>query len=141
MRNLVILIVAAIVIIGGLTLINRGKDQQRNPNSVSSQVPVQSKASTASQTVAVNYVNGQLSLKNLTVNAGDTVLFVNADDKPHWPASDPHPSHSKCPGFDSLNALQKGQSYAMTFHVVGVCSYHDHLNPSNAALKGVITVQ
>ncbi len=136
MKNAVIAIVAVVVIIIGIFFMNRGKTIAPT---ITNSVPVAVSRGPV-KTVAINYVNGALSIKTVIVNTGDTVLFVNADAKPHWPASDPHPAHTNCPGFDALHALANGQSYAMTFHNVGVCTFHDHSNPS-AAFKGTITVQ
>ncbi len=66
----------------------------------------------------------------LTIAAGTKVVFVNLDTAPHWPASNPHPTHTDCPGFDALRALQKNQSYSFTFDKAETCQYHDHLNTS-----------
>jgi plastocyanin len=74
----------------------------------------------------------------LTIKIGDTVTFVNKDSKPHWPASDPHPTHTNYPGFDALRPLKTGESYSFTFTKQGAWGYHDHLNPS---LRGTIIVE
>jgi plastocyanin len=74
----------------------------------------------------------------LTIKVGDTVTFVNKDSKPHWPASDPHPTHTNYPGFDALRPLKTGESYSFTFTKQGAWGYHDHLNPS---LRGTIIVE
>ncbi len=56
----------------------------------------------------------------------------------HWPASDPHPNHGLCKGFDAKKALAKGQSYSFTFLETKTCTYHDHLN---SVLKGTISIK
>ncbi len=44
-------------------------------------------------------------------------------------ASDPHPSHTGLPGFES-GELKAGDSYSFTFDKIGSFGYHNHLNPS-----------
>lgn len=74
----------------------------------------------------------------LTVAAGTTVTFVNNGQAPHWPASDPHPTHTALAGFDAKRGLQTGETYSFTFAQAGTWGYHDHLN---AQLTGSVTVQ
>lgn len=76
--------------------------------------------------------------QTITVAPNTVVLFLNQDTHPHWPASDPHPSHTLCAGFDALRNLQQGESYGFTFVTPGLCSYHDHRNPSQ---RGTIMVR
>lgn len=78
------------------------------------------------------------SPSSVTVTVGSKVTFVNNSDTPVWPASDVHPSHLLCPGFDSLKGLKKGESYTVTFDTAKVCPFHNHLKPS---MKGTITIQ
>lgn len=74
----------------------------------------------------------------LTIKVGTKVIFQNIGEKQHWPASDPHPSHTVCPGFDAKKGLAKGETYEFTFTKAQTCGFHDHLNPS---LKGKIVVE
>ncbi len=74
----------------------------------------------------------------ITIAPGTKVVFINLDSEPHWPASDPHPNHGLCKGFDAKKALAKGQSYSFTFLETKTCTYHDHLN---SALKGTISIK
>jgi plastocyanin len=64
------------------------------------------------------------------VKVGTTVTFKNNSDKPHWVASDPHPTHTDLPGFDAKGAIDPGASYTYTFDKVGRWLYHDHLSPA-----------
>lgn len=79
--------------------------------------------------------------KTLTVRAGDSVSFINGTDAPYWPASDPHPTHNLCPGFDARRGLKLGDGYTLMFSARRTCTYHNHLDPFNVALKGTIIVQ
>ncbi len=66
---------------------------------------------------------------DLTVNAGDTVTFVNEDGAPHTATADNG-------GFDTGN-LSTGQSAAFKFSTAGTFSYFCAVHPS---MKGSITV-
>lgn len=74
---------------------------------------------------------------DLTVAAGDTVVFKNNDSRTRWPASNLHPTHLLCPGFDSLQPVRPGGEYTHAFTRAEECPMHDHLIPS---IRGRITV-
>jgi len=76
--------------------------------------------------------------KELTIKAGDEVIFTNEDADKHWPASDIHPTHTLCPGFDALRPMGKGESYSHVFEKAGTCPMHDHIMPS---MRGKIIVK
>ena len=79
---------------------------------------------------------------SVTINAGGRINWVNADTVPHHPSSDPHPSHTDCPGLgvsSPLNPTQSGQSGAMNTR--RTCGFHDHLNDTNASLRGSVIIQ
>ena len=83
-----------------------------------------------------------VSPASLTVPAGARVTFVNNDTRRHDMTSDPHPDHTDCPEINVVGALQPGQSRE-TGNLVAMrtCGYHDHEQPTNAALRGRIVVQ
>lgn len=89
-----------------------------------------SSPSSSSKVWTITYTKNGTDITNLTIKVGDTVIFINQDGLPHWPASDPHPIHTICPGFDALRSLAKGESYSYAFKIVKTCPFHDHLNPS-----------
>jgi len=99
--------------------------------------PAPAPSSGASETVIEMSASG-FSPAEVTIKAGDTVKFVNKDTKNHRPASGVHPAHQLCPGFDSLEAVEPGESYSFTFNEKKECPMHDHLNPT---LRGKIIVQ
>jgi plastocyanin len=90
------------------------------------------------------------SPSTLTIKVGDTVTFINKDSRPHWPASDVHPTHRLYPGsgiekcgsgeeiFDACKGLAPGETFSFTFKYRGTWTYHDHLYPY---LTGTIIVQ
>lgn len=75
----------------------------------------------------------------LSIKSGQTVKWTNDDDSPHRVASNPHPTHTGLPDFDSKNNLEKGASFTFTFKKPGSFGYHDHLNPQS--FQGIISVQ
>ena len=80
--------------------------------------------------------------KNVTINAGGRITWVNGDSVAHQPSSDPHPLHTDCPGLGVASPLtpgQQAQSGALTTR--RTCGYHDHLNDTNANLRGTVTIQ
>jgi plastocyanin len=78
----------------------------------------------------------------VTVAPGSRVTFVNSDNRPHEPASDPHPTHGSCPPIDQIGFIAAGQSRTSgNLNTTGTCSYHDHLNDGDARLRGTIRVQ
>jgi plastocyanin len=85
---------------------------------------------------------GVVSPSSVTINNGESVTFVNNDSRVHEMASDPHPVHTDCPPINALGTLQPGQSRltnAMT--TSRTCGFHDHLNDTNANLKGTIVIR
>jgi plastocyanin len=73
----------------------------------------------------------------LTIKKGDAVTFVNSDTSPHWPASNPHPTHDIYASFDPRNSILPRGKWTFQFDRVGEWHYHDHVIPFNT---GVITV-
>lgn len=67
--------------------------------------------------------------KELTVNQGDEVLFINNDDVDRWPASNFHPTHTVYPEFDPLRSIPPGESWTFLFDKPGTWRMHDHLSP------------
>jgi len=96
---------------------------------------------TASATITIG-ADGRVSPSSLTVTAGSRVTFVNNHNRPHDMSSDPHPEHTDCPEINQVGFLQAGQTRTTgNLNTVRRCGFHDHNEPSNAALTGAIVVQ
>lgn len=75
--------------------------------------------------------------RDLSVQKGTRVRFLNESDESVWPASAVHPTHSVYPdkdplnclgsSFDSCRALTKGEFFDFTFEHEGEWRYHDHI--------------
>ncbi len=103
------------------------------------------------KTVTIEITSSGFQPASITINAGDTVNFINKDSRGHWPASDVHPTHTRYPGssigkcgtdeatdiFDACKSLAMDETYSFTFIETGSWGYHDHLIPS---LRGMIEV-
>lgn len=74
---------------------------------------------------------------SVTVDENSTIIFVNKDNQPRWPASNVHPTHALYPEFDPRKSIQKGGSWSFKPKKTGIWKYHDHLEPHQ---RGTITV-
>ncbi len=61
--------------------------------------------------------------QNIRISPGTTVTFVNEEDTGHFVNSDPHPSHTFIPEFNS-GELARGETFSYTFNEVGEVHYH-----------------
>jgi plastocyanin len=82
------------------------------------------------------------SPRNIQINAGSRVTFVNNDTRAHNMTSDPHPEHTQCPELNSIGLLTPGQSRESgNLNTVRTCGFHDHDNPGTTSLTGTITIR
>ncbi len=82
-------------------------------------------------------VQDGFSPDSLTVKVGTTVKFVNRDTYWHWPASDPHPSHTFYSELDPKQPVKPGDTWSVTLTKPGKWGIHDHLAPY---VIGTVTV-
>jgi len=92
---------------------------------------------TAAKNVAVTIEANALNPSEITINVGDTVVWLNKDEVVRMIASDPHPNHTALPELVSRE-LGANQTYSFKFTKVGTWGYHDHNNPT---LKGTVIVK
>lgn len=135
MKALVIVLVLIIIGVGAWYFISQSGQESSEtnvsagstPTPTPSQTPTPTGSSQAvGKTVKVEMISAGFSPKELTINVGDTVQFINKDAREWWPASGPHPQHTACPGFDAQKRMKAGESYSHTFSKVGECPMHDH---------------
>jgi plastocyanin len=101
---------------------NKSATTTGNSNNNSSQ--------TVSQTPEIDITENGFKPSEITVKQGTSVIFKNTDTDGHWPASNPHPTHTDLPGFDALQPIATGNTYSYTFTKLGTWGYHDHLHPN-----------
>jgi len=84
--------------------------------------------------VTVNMTDSAFTPKNITINAGDTIRWVNNGAMPHTATEDSGK-------FDSGN-IAPGQSFAATFNTAGTYSYYCKLHggPGGVGMAGTITI-
>jgi plastocyanin len=86
--------------------------------------------------------NGALTPTSVTINPGESVTFVNNDTRNHDMASDPHPAHSDCPAINVVGTISPNVTRLTNALTSSrTCSFHDHNDPTNAALQGRITIR
>ena len=115
MNGLVLALVAAVLVAGCVS----------NNVSVNTTPP-----KTGGKTVNVAITDNGFEPADVSIDAGDTVVWTNMRSSTVWPASDDHPTHTKLPGFDPLRGLAPGEKYQFTFIRAGTWGYHDHLHPT-----------
>ena len=90
----------------------------------------------------VTITSAGVSPKQIEIAAGGRVTFVNNDVAFHEMASDPHPVHTDCPPMNEVGAVTPGQGRQTgPFPTARTCGYHDHGQPTNAALQGTIVIR
>lgn len=158
-------VLLGVVLLGGIFLLNTGgssvEDDNSNSNEIDSspivkeadvKMPLDNIVMTSSEVKTVEITSSGFLPDLLEVSVGDRVMFVNRDTRPHWPATNDHPSHRIYPGssvgkcgtsmqtqtFDACKGLSRGESFVFTFGEAGNWRYHDHLNPGT---RGTIVVR
>ncbi len=108
-----------------------------NPNPTSPSPPGGSGGSVSTISIGPNGINP----KDMRVEIGARVRFVNNDSRNHELRSDPHPTHGLCPPLNEVGLLTPGQSGTTgLLDRRGTCGFHDHLAASDAGLRGNILV-
>jgi len=75
-----------------------------------------------------------------TFDERETVIFVNADSRPHDVRSDPHPAHTDCPALN-LGAMMPGERREIagpSLPPFTLCYYHDETDATNNSFRGVV---
>ena len=129
-----ILIVIAVVILGGLFFLFKPKTESATPQLNQT---VNSKEKQVVDTKTIVMKPDSFEPKNITVQKNTRVIFKNEDTQDRWPASALHPTHGVYPEFDPQENIKPGGEWSFVFDKVGSWKYHDHLMPS---LTGEITV-
>lgn len=85
---------------------------------------------------------GVLSPKVVQITVGQSVTFVNNDNRSHDMTSDPHPTHTQCPAINAAGTIAPGQTkLTNALSTVTSCGFHDHGDPENVNLQGTIAIK
>lgn len=133
-RWIIGIIVAVVVIVGGLFILNKNSSPSIPATSIPSQTETQ--PSTAQQDIITLTQDG-FSPATFTIKAGVTVTWVNKSGNNAKVSSNPHPIHTNYPPLN-LETFPDGEKLSLIFDKPGTYSYHNHLNPSQT---GMIVVQ
>lgn len=96
-----------------------------------------SEASVTQEENKVTITDAGFSPKEITIKAGESVVWMNEGTVDHTVNSVVHPTHLLYPPLN-LNTIKPGEQKSLIFPDAGTYKYHDHLNPS---LTGSVTVQ
>jgi plastocyanin len=95
----------------------------------------------ASASTTVRVTATGVSPKEVRIEVGQRVTFVNEDTRSHEMMSDPHPLHTGCPEINQIGDLAPGQSRTTgSFGATRNCGYHDNRQDGVAALRGNIII-
>lgn len=82
-----------------------------------------------------------VSPKEVRIDIGGRVMFVNENTRSHEMLSDPHPVHTGCPEMNAVGDLNPGQSRMTgSFGTARRCGFHDNRQDSVEALRGTIVI-
>jgi plastocyanin len=110
-----------------------------SPSTPSSPVPTATPPPGGAVTVTIS--GGVTSPKQVEINVGQRVAFVNNDTVAHEIASNPHPIHTDCPPINEVGGLAPGTARLTgAFTIARTCGYHDHGMPDNTSLQGTIII-
>jgi plastocyanin len=99
-----------------------------------------SSGGTSTNTITITAAG--VSSQAIVVSQGSQVTFINNDTREHDMYSDPHPEHTDCPEINQVGALLAGQRRQTgNLNTIRTCGYHDHLDATNASLRGTIKIQ
>lgn len=84
----------------------------------------------AGKTVTVSIKGGKFTPATVTIKPGDTVVWVNGDDRDH--------TVTAADGSFNSGNIEKGGSYSFTFKKAGRYGYSCGLHPR---MKGMVVVQ
>jgi plastocyanin len=132
-RNLLIVAVVAIVLIGGGLFFLTQKNSTQNKNE-GTKTP---QAVKTPEIAEVSLTSSGFSPATVTINVGESVRWENKSGKDGSVNSDDHPNHRKY-SFLNLGLFTNGSSVQSAFKKAGTYTYHNHLLPQQ---KGTVIVK
>jgi hypothetical protein len=133
--------VLALTLAASLGLVTCGGDSPSQPSPSPSPSPSPGPSPAPGGNLTITIGAAGVSPRDLVVPRGSRVTFVNNDGVGHDMNSDPHPAHTSCPDMN-VGFIGTGQSrQTEVLNIARTCGYHDHNQPSNAALQGTIRIE
>jgi len=110
-----------------------------SPSSPSSPAPTATPPPGGAATFTITAAG--VSPRQVEINVGQRVAFVNNDTASHEIQSNPHPIHTDCPPINEVGGLAPGTARLTgAFTVARTCGFHDHGQPDNTSLQGTIII-
>jgi len=113
----------------------QGTRQQKDTVSESPDPVAGTSLDEAKDTPTISYSGEGYDPETLEVKKGQTVRFTTTSEVPNWVASNPHPSHTDYPEFDTGLILDTppapGDEIKFTFDKIGSWSFHNHNQPNH----------
>ena len=82
-----------------------------------------------------------VSPKEMRIQVGERVMFVNNDTENRQVNSDPFPAHDGCPPLNEVDLMTPGQSkMSGVFSFEGTCGFHEHLTEGAQEFLGSVLV-
>ena len=95
----------------------------------------------STNTTTITITSAGVSPRDITVAVGSRVTFINNDSQPHDMDSNPHPEHTDCPALNIGFIAAGAQGISQNLNTARTCGFHDHNQPSNGNLQGIIRIQ
>jgi plastocyanin len=95
----------------------------------------------STNTTTITITSSGVSPRDITVAVGSRVTFVNNDSQPHDMDSNPHPEHTDCPSLNVGFIAAGASGVSQNLTTARTCGFHDHNQPSNTNLQGVVRIQ
>lgn len=123
-----VLIVIGLLVFWGLFSFLSGKQKPSSTTNVATALPAE---------VAVEVKENGFVPKEVTIDVGSAVRWVNKTNGKVTVNSDDHPTHRKYKELN-LGEFAKDSTVVLIFTKAGTYTYHDHLHPNR---KGSVTVK
>ena len=151
MKLKVMAVFVAVVVASGCATENT-QNPQTNPNATSDAGgETTSRPGPSENVTVINYTDNGFSPGQVTVEEGETVVWVSESSRPMWIGSDRHPVHSQYSGStlqehctngdqtsSAFDQCSTGDRFTFTFEKTGKWSYHNHRYSTHT---GTVTVQ
>ena len=131
----------ALTITASLGVASCGGDSPSQPSPSPSPSPSPNPSPSPGTGTTITITAAGVSPRDLVVARGSRVTFVNNNNVGHDMNSDPHPAHTSCPDINVGFVAASQSRQTDVLNIARTCGYHDHNQPSNAALQGSIRIE
>jgi plastocyanin len=118
-----------------------GDSNPASPTPTPTPTPTPPTGGGGTATTTITITGTGVTPKDIVVPRGSRVTFVNNDGVGHDMNSDPHPAHTNCPDLNVGFVAGSQSRQTEVLNTARTCGYHDHNQPSNAALQGTIRIE